>query len=318
MAFAVPLPSGDAGIGFDDLQFSSTLRRVIVPAGRTGRVDLVNPDDSGVTTIAGFTATDGYQSGSYSDGPTSAVEVRGLLAVIDKTASALVIADPATAQITSSVPLAFAPDYVRRVTSTNELWLTAPTQGQIEVFTLSQQDPPVATNRASIPIDLGPEALVIDETRGRAYTNSFTGQTFAVDLKTRAVVETWTNGCTVSLGIALDEARGFAVIACSEGKLVVLDVAHAGAQLSELTVGNGLDTISYSPTLGHVYAAAGAGATLSIAGLAADGSLTLLKDVATAAGARCVAADDRAHAWVCDPDRGQLLRVADPFPAQAQ
>src|SRR5262249_6661273 len=40
----VALPSGNAGIGFDDLRYSSTLHRVLVPAGRTGTLDLVDPD----------------------------------------------------------------------------------------------------------------------------------------------------------------------------------------------------------------------------------------------------------------------------------
>ena len=311
LPFPLSLPRGSPGIGFDDLQFSTKLRKVIVPAGRTGQVVLVDPDDSGVTAIAAFTPTSTYQSGSYNDGPTSAVEVRGYLAVIDKTASALTLVDPASQQVVNSTPLAQPADYVRSVAVTNELWLTSPGQGQIEVFSLSAQDPPVPTHAASIAIALGPEALAIDATRGRAYTNSFVGQTFAIDLQTRAVVETWTNGCTISLGIALDEARGFAVVGCQEGKLVVLDVAHAGAQRSELTVGNGLDIVSYSPTLHHVYAAAGASATLSIAALAADGTLSLLGQTPTAAGAKCVTADDRSHAWVCDPDHGQLLRITD-------
>jgi hypothetical protein len=40
---ALPMPGGQAGIGFDDLRFSPELGRVVVPAGRTGRVDLVDP-----------------------------------------------------------------------------------------------------------------------------------------------------------------------------------------------------------------------------------------------------------------------------------
>ena len=41
-ASSVKLPDDAPGIGFDDLRYSSTLRRVLVPAGRSGRLDLCN------------------------------------------------------------------------------------------------------------------------------------------------------------------------------------------------------------------------------------------------------------------------------------
>src|SRR5215217_6700250 len=36
----VPLPGGGGGIGFDDLNFSPGLHRLLVPAGRSGNLDL--------------------------------------------------------------------------------------------------------------------------------------------------------------------------------------------------------------------------------------------------------------------------------------
>ena len=38
------LPGGDGGIGFDDLMFSPALHRVLAPAGRTGKLDLIDPN----------------------------------------------------------------------------------------------------------------------------------------------------------------------------------------------------------------------------------------------------------------------------------
>ena len=38
------------GIGFDDVQWSDELGRVIVPAGRTGNVFLIDPDSLALTT----------------------------------------------------------------------------------------------------------------------------------------------------------------------------------------------------------------------------------------------------------------------------
>src|SRR5207247_1468062 len=40
----VDLPSGTVGIGFDDLRYSATLHRVLVPGGRSGNLDLIDPD----------------------------------------------------------------------------------------------------------------------------------------------------------------------------------------------------------------------------------------------------------------------------------
>jgi hypothetical protein len=85
------------------------------------------------------------------------------------------------------------------------------------------------------------ESLVIDATRGRAYTHLWGGATVAIDVHTRAIAETWPNGCASSRGIALDEARGFVFAGCDEGKAVVLDAAQGGRQLSSLSAGAGVD-----------------------------------------------------------------------------
>ena len=48
------MPAGSAGIGFDDLRYSATLHRVLAPAGRTGTLDLIDPDTLAVTSISGL------------------------------------------------------------------------------------------------------------------------------------------------------------------------------------------------------------------------------------------------------------------------
>jgi len=50
------LPGADGPVGFDDLRYSPDLRRVLVPAGRTGRVDLVDPRTRAIEQIGGFSA----------------------------------------------------------------------------------------------------------------------------------------------------------------------------------------------------------------------------------------------------------------------
>jgi hypothetical protein len=81
---AVEFPDGSPAIGFDDLRYSVALHRVLVPAGRSGRLNLVDPDTLAVTSIAGFSTKAEY-SGDHDDGPTSVEEALGRLYVTDRT-----------------------------------------------------------------------------------------------------------------------------------------------------------------------------------------------------------------------------------------
>ena len=310
----VPLPGGSGGIGFDDLGYDEQLGLVLVPAGRSGNLDLVDPKTFAITSISGFSAQAGF-GGGHGDGTTSVDGGHGWLFAIDRSRKQVDVADPANRVIIHSAPLHGDPDYIRSVELTNELWITEPDQDQMEVFVLADDGSPTPTYSAVIPIQGGPESLVIDETRSRAYTHLWAGQTVAVDLNTRTIVAQWPNGCGASRGIALDETRGFLFAGCSEGKAVVLDVNHDGQQLSSLEQGSGVDVISYNPTLKHLYVPGASSATMGILDVSADGKLTLLGVADTASGAHCVTADDQGNAWVCDPDRGQLLLIKDPFPA---
>ena len=56
----------------------------------------------------------------------------------------------------------------------------------------------------------------------------------------------------------------------------------------------------------------GDSATLTIVGVDPSGALRALGTVPAAADAHCVATDDR-NAWVCDPKRGALIVIADPY-----
>jgi len=310
----VSLPDGAGGIGFDDLGYDVQLGQVLVPAGRTGNLDLIDPTRLNVTTIGGFSAQDHF-GGGHGEGTTSVDAGRGLLFAIDRSSKRVDVIDPHTQTIVGFASLSGSPDYVRYVELTDELWITEPDQEQIEVFTLPDGDAPTPDYSTVISIPGGPESLVIDGTRKRAYTHLWAGATVAVDLTTRSVIAQWSNGCSSSRGIALDETRGFLFAGCSEGKVVVLDVQHDGQQLSSLEEGTGVDVISYNPTLMHVYLPGATSVTMGIIEVEADGTLSLLGVADTANGAHCVTADDQGNAWVCDPDQGQLLLVRDPFPA---
>ena len=50
---------------------------------------------------------------------------------------------------------------------------------------------------------------------------------------------------------------------------------------------------------------------MTVVGVSTAGEMRNLQVFPTARGAHCVAADDRARAWVCDPAHGQVLIFAD-------
>jgi DNA-binding beta-propeller fold protein YncE len=267
-----------------------------------------------VTEIAGFSATPDF-SGGHDDGPTSVDEAKGFLFVTDRTSKKLDVVDARTNAIVGAVPLGAQPDYVRFVASTRELWVTEPDSSQIEIFSVPDAMPPVPAHVASIPVANGPESLVIDAKRDRAYTHRWQASTVVLDVKTRAVVAEWPNGCASSRGIALDEAHGFLFAACSEGTTTVLDVDHGGKILSSVAQGSGFDVMGYNAALGHVYLAGGACQCLITLGVSTAGKLSFLGREDAPPDTHCVTADDVGHAWVCDPKHGSLLRVTDAYPA---
>jgi hypothetical protein len=312
----VALPDGAGGIGFDDLGFAHDLHRVLVPAGRTGNLVLVDASTQALTTVPGFSRSAAAGGGGHGEGTTSADEGGGLLFAIDRDARQLDVVDPAARTIVAHARLAGGPDYVRFVSLTHEVWVTEPGARQIEVFSLPATGTPTPTSVATIVFPDGPESLIIDAARQRAYTHEWGGTSHAVDVKTRAIVATWKNGCAGSRGIALDAARGFLFVGCDEGKAVVLDVAHDGQVLGALSPGvSGVDIIAYNPTLAHLYLPGESSGSMAILAVSASGGLVSLGVAATVPGAHCVAADDQGNAWVCDPEHGQLLRFRDPYPA---
>jgi DNA-binding beta-propeller fold protein YncE len=311
-ATTVLLPDGAPGIGFDDLRYSSSLHRVLAPAGRSGRLDLIVPETLAVSSVRGFSSLPSYTSG-HDQGPTSVEEARGFLYVTDRSAQSLVVVDPRTAAIVGRTRLAAEPDYVRFAATTNELWVTEPDASRIEIFELNHDGTPVAD--AVIPVPNGPESLVFDTSRRRAYTHRWQRSTVVLDVSARSVVAEWPNGCTASRGIALDEAHGWLFAACKEGTVTVLDVAHDGRILSTIARGSGNDVIGYNPKLGHLYLAGGACGCFVVLGVNRDGKLTFLERAQAPDSTHCAAADDVGHAWVCDPKGGKLWRFDDRHPS---
>ncbi|HET7754521.1 MAG TPA: hypothetical protein VFK85_11485 [Anaeromyxobacteraceae bacterium] len=73
----------------------------------------------------------------------------------------------------------------------------------------------------------------------------------------------------------------------------------------------GPDYVRWNGAVGEV------STNLAVVGVGARGQLELLGAIATAPGAHCVATDDAAGVYVCDPTEGRLLVFRDPYPASA-
>jgi DNA-binding beta-propeller fold protein YncE len=308
------LPGADGPVGFDDLRFSAELHRVLVPAGRTGRVNLVDPEKHSIEEIRGFSASGAVGRG-HGDSTTSADAGGGFIFATDRTQQVVVVADPATKAIVARARLGGGPDYVRWVATTHEIWVTEPGKKVIETFRVDGKTPPTLTQSGTIEVPDGPESLEIDASHRRAYTNTWHDGTIAIDVESRAVVGRWKNGCSGSRGLALDTERGLAFVGCEEGKAVVLDASHDGRVIGHAPAGDGVDIIAYSAKLSHLYVPGGNAADLTVIGVGNGGALEVLGKVPSAREAHCVTADDLGNVYVCDPGKGRLLTFRDPYPA---
>lgn len=299
------IPNNSERVNFDDFGFSPELHKVIIPAGRTGKLMLIEPGTNKMEEIDGFSSQTGI-GGDSGQGVTSADTGRGAIFTADRSEKTLDVVDPVSKKILAKTKLASGPDYVRYVAATNEVWVTEPHASQIEIFTLPEHGSREPNHAATIKILNGPESLVIDGARGRAYTNLWTDTTLVIDLHKRTRVAEWKNGCRGSRGIALDSQRGFAFIGCNEGKLESLSLID-GHRLGEAASGDGVDIIAYSSSLHHAYLPGGDSATMAVLKISPTGQPAVLTTVATAKHSHCVTIDDLNNAYICDPQKGQLL-----------
>jgi DNA-binding beta-propeller fold protein YncE len=310
----IAIPDGDIGVGYDDLQYAPWLRRILVPAGRTGRLVLFDPVTKALTAIDGFSSMRIFRGG-HGDGTTSAIELEsrpGFIAATDRGSRTIKIVDAKAKRIVASVPLGGAPDYVRSVGASKEVWVTEPAQKQIEVFRVAEMGPVVLSRVATVSVPGGPESLVADAGRGRVYTHTWKDRSYAIDIRSRRIVATWTNGCQKARGIAVDQKRGFLFVGCGEGKATVLDVT-TGKLLSEASTGTNVDSIAYGASRGHLYVPSAGAAELSIFDVSDAGKLSLLGQVHTAPDSHTAAFDPNTNTvFVGTPEHGVVLAIPDP------
>ena len=314
-ATVVTIPGCKDGVGLDDLNFSKNLHKVLLPAGRTGKLYMIDPSSSAMTSVEGFSSSKENKKGQKV-GVSSADEGEGFLFAADHGTHKLDAVNIKTSRIAVSAPLAGEADFVRYIDGSHEVWVTEMDEAkkQIEVFTFTAGDKPALSHALDIKVADGPESLTIDRLHSRAYTN-LGKQAAVIDIKTHAVISQWPNGCEKPRGTAVDEPRGFLFVGCGEGKATVLDLNQNGKEIGSLATGAGADLIDYNTSLSHLYITGSKSATLSVLGVSPKGELSLLGTGEAAERSHCVAGDDQNNIWVCDPKHGQLLRYKDTFPA---
>jgi len=306
----IALSKDSQQLSLDDMKYSSQLDKVLVPAGQTGMLAMIDPSDDSLTSISGF-STEPPAQGQRGAGITSVDEAARLLLVTDRSTKKLDVVDPASKKIVGSADLAAGPDYVRFVKPTDEVWVTEPHNEQIEIFNFKSDSNQPPVHSGMIEVKGGPEALVIDASRGRAYTNLDEGKTAIIDLKSKKIVQTIPNGCQSAEGALLDESGKFLFVACGEGKVLSMDLSQEGKVISSVSSGSGIDIIAYNPKLKHLYLPGSKSATMGIASVSSEGMLSLVRTVPSVEGGHCVSMAPNGKVYVCDPHHGRLLVIND-------
>ncbi|MGA7966141.1 MAG: hypothetical protein WCB49_09675 [Gammaproteobacteria bacterium] len=310
----IPLPGGGHGLDLDDMGYVPALHRIVVPAGQTGALVLIDSDTNALELIPGIAPTTAAKAHGRDEGTSSAAYGEGFLFASDHTDKAIAIVNPAHRTVLSRAPLKSGSDYVRYLASAHEVWVTEPRAAQIQVFHFSTHPKPVLTPEAVIPVPGGPESLVFDAAHHRAYTNLWKEKTVAMNTVTHTVVAHWSNGCKDARGLALDHAHHHLFVACKEGAVSVLSLPANGKLLVHVKADAGIDIISYSPRLHQLYIPGSRSATLTIFHVAASGALKPLATYPTAKYAHCVADDNYGHIFVCNPHGGGVLEITEHAP----
>ncbi len=309
---AIALPGATGAVFLDYLAYEPARDRVWVPAGGTGRVDVIDAKTEQLTPIDGFPTKEVERRGQKRlVGPSSATVGDGVVYVGNRGDSSVCAIDAATLAKQECVTLDASPDGLQYVAATKEVWVTTPRDKSIRILDASTPAQPVA--KATIKLDGEPEGFAVDDQHGVFFTNlEDKDETLAIDVKTHEVTKRWPAKCGEDgpKGLAFDAAANHLLVVCPD-HLEALD-ASTGSVLGTLQVGGGLDAIDYAPARHVVVAAAGGAARVVFASLAPDGKLTELASAPTVKGARNAVAGASGNAFVADGRAGAILVVPAP------
>jgi outer membrane protein assembly factor BamB len=311
---AIALPDAPAdGVFMDYLAYDRERHRVWVPAGNTGKVDVVEVPSGTVAHVDGFPTKEVERRGKKRIvGPSSASVGDGVVYVGNRGDSTICAVDAASLQKGACVTLDSMPDGVAWVAATREVWVTTPRDKSITIVDAST--PGTLTVKQKMTFEGEPEGYAVDNARGLFYTNlEDKDRTLQIDAKSKTIANTWMPNCGEDgpKGLALDHAAGFLFVACAD-KVKVLDTTHEGHELSTLATGDGVDNIDYVEPRHELFAGAARAAKLTVAAVDAHGTLTARAVIPTSTGARNPVATDDGTAYLTDSPAGKILVVSRP------
>ncbi len=305
---ALALPGSQGPAFLDYIAYERGRGRVWVPVGSTGSVDVLDTAAGTFTRIDGFKTVEREARGQKRTMGPSAVSIGdGFAYVGNRGTSEVCAVDVKTLKITNCLKLPSIIDGVAYVGASKEVWVTAPKDGKLLVLDASKPDR--LASKTSVALAGEPEGYAVDESRGLFFTNlEDKGGTVVIDVKTHKPRATWNAGCGADgpRGVAVDEARNFVVVACTD-HVQVLDAGHDGAKLGKLDTGAGVDNIDLPAGKKLLYVGAGKAERLTVARLDDQGKLEAVATAATAPGARNPVADDSGNVYLADSATSRIL-----------
>jgi DNA-binding beta-propeller fold protein YncE len=307
---SIALPGANGPVVLDYIAYDRANKRVWVPAGNTGRVDVIDMETSKVTPIEGFATQEMERNGKKRTvGPSSATVGEGVVYVGNRGDFTVCAFDARTLKKGACVKIESMPDGLAYVASVKEVWVTTPRDKSLQVLDASAPD--ALTVKTKMTFDGEPEGFAVDDARGVFYTNlEDKDRTLAIDIKSHQITKTWMPSCGEDgpKGLAHDHALNYLFVACAD-KVKVLDANHDGSILSTIETGDGVDNIDYVEARKQLFVGAAKAAKLTVATIDLQGKLMPQAVVATATGARNAAATEEGAAYLTCAPEGKILVV---------
>jgi DNA-binding beta-propeller fold protein YncE len=289
----------------DYLAYDSRSGRLFIPAGNTGKVDVLDTKTGKLAAIDGWPTV---KAGDRVAGPSSCSAGVGYVYVGNRADSSICAVEATSLTRKGCVTLPSSPDGVFYVAPTKEVWVTMPRENALQVLAVA--DPAAPRIVGKIVLEGAPEGYAVDEQRALVFTNlRDKDRTLVLDARSRKVVASFDPACGERgpRGIAFDPGARRLFVACAAGGVKALD--STGRIVGQMNTGPGVDNIDWLPSRHLLYAASGMDGTLTVAEVAAKGSMTPFLSAKTAPGGRSVIVDGAGTAYVPDSKGGRLLVV---------
>jgi hypothetical protein len=304
----VDLPGAIAPASLDYIAYEPQRRRVWVPVGGTGSVDVFDIARGAFTRVDGFkTAEREVRGAKRTIGPSAVAIGEGFAYIGNRATSEICAVNESTLAPGRCLVLTSPPDGLAYVRSAKEVWVTAPRTHEIAVLDASRADG--LSLKTVIRLGGAPEGYASDESRGLFFTNlEDKNQTVVVDVAAHQPKATWDLDCASDgpRGIAADAIRRLVFVACTD-HLLVLDAARGGSQVATFEVGAGVDNIGWLEAKRWLFVAAAKAGTLTVLRIDDAGHPSVVARGVSAQGARNGVADDVGNAYVPDPVHARLL-----------